>query len=139
IEQNQLRFSEEVKVYSDLPFIVSALNNIEKIPYMKEAIYFYRRRNAPIKSPSLNQLDVGEKIYDFLYIYLLLKKNYNNPLAQTYLDNQFLNFYRKDVVSIIQKSNELNTYFDQISEATKQVKESHLNTYDFIFKREIKT
>lgn len=139
IEQNQLRFSEEVKVYSDLPFIVSALNNIEKIPYMKEAIYFYRRRNAPIKSPSLNQLDVGEKIYDFLYIYLLLKKNYNNPLAQTYLDNQFLNFYRKDVVSLIQKSNELNTYFDQLSEAAKQVKESHLNTYDFIFKREIKT
>src|SRR5690625_3860066 len=55
IEKNRLSFSEEVKVYSDLAFIIPALINVEQVPYIKEAIYFRRKRNDPISNPSLIQ------------------------------------------------------------------------------------
>src|SRR5699024_4656733 len=135
----QLCFSEDVKIYSDLLFMVKALNRIDKVPYIKEAIYFYRRRNAPIKKPSLRQSSVKEKLSDFLSVYLYLKKEYSDPLVNYYLDKKLLNFYRKDIVALFNQAADINAYFEKLSTAAKQINHDHLDTYDYVFKKEINT
>lgn len=139
IHDNQLCFSEDVKIYSDLLFMVKALNRIDKVPYIKEAIYFYRRRNAPIKKPSLRQSSVKEKLSDFLSVYLYLKKEYSDPLVNYYLDKKLLNFYRKDIVALFNQAADINAYFEKLSTAAKQINHDHLDTYDYVFKKEINT
>lgn len=138
IEENNLRFSENVDLYSDMPFITEALYQVEVVPYLKEAIYFYRRRKDPIKNPSLNQLETQEKIEDFLYIYKELKEKYKDELTNAYLDKQLLNFYRKDIVLFFKVTDRINVYFEEVSVATQQVWHENLKEYDFFFRREIK-
>lgn len=138
IIKNKLRFSEEVTIYSDIPFMIKALCQVEIVPYLKEAIYFYRRRKDPIKNPSLNQLETQYKIKDFVFIYLELKERYKNNLINTYLDKQLLNFYRKDIVLFFKSCKNIDTYFNDISKAVRKVDQENLKEYDFLFKHEIK-
>src|SRR5699024_12855924 len=69
ISDENLSFSENVEIYSDLAFMIPALVQTEQIPYLKEAVYFRRRRNDPITNPSLIQYDEKIKITNFLEIY----------------------------------------------------------------------
>src|SRR5699024_9691335 len=86
ILQEQLAFSEDVEVYSDLAFIVPAFVRTERIPYIKEAVYFKRKRNDPISNPSLNQYEKSIKIKDFLHMYNELKDIYDNANVNEFLD-----------------------------------------------------
>src|SRR5699024_1725063 len=127
IHDHQLCFSDAVKIYSAFLFMVNALNRIDQAPYIKEAIYFYRRRNAPIKKPSLRQTSVKEKLSDFLSVYLYLKKEYSDPLVNYYLDKKLLNFYRKDIVALFNQAADINAYFEKLSTAAKQINHDHLD------------
>lgn len=138
ITENNLLFSEDVDLYSDISFITEALYQVKVVPYLKEALYFYRRRKDPIKNPSLNQLETQEKIEDYLNIYMKLKGKYKNDLINAYLDKQLLNFYRKDIVLFFKVTERINDYFGQVSMAIQQVWKENLKDYDFFFKREIK-
>src|SRR5699024_6879647 len=121
---------------SDLLFMVKALNRIDKVPYIKEAIYFYRRRNAPIKKPSLRQSSVKEKLSDFLSVYLYLKKEYSDPLVNYYLDKKLLNFYRKDIFALFNTTANIKADFEKLSTHATQTNHGRFDTHDYVFKQE---
>src|SRR5699024_5066474 len=50
-------FDENVEAYTDLTFLIPAFIQHEEIQYVKEAIYFKRKRNDPVTNPSLHQMD----------------------------------------------------------------------------------
>lgn len=139
IDELQLRFSEEVETYSDLPFILPALREVGELPYVREAIYFRRKRNDPILNPSLSQNEEIDHIGNFLKMYRLLKEDNEDELTDDFLDTQFLNFYRKHIVSHFENARHIDTYFHMLSDAAKQIEPRNLATYDMVLKREIRT
>ncbi|WP_088052314.1 bifunctional glycosyltransferase/CDP-glycerol:glycerophosphate glycerophosphotransferase [Virgibacillus dakarensis] len=138
ILDNKLFFFEDVEVYTDLTFMVPALINTEQVPHIKEAVYFKRKRNDPITNPSLSQMDEYIKIKDFLYIYSTLKNIYNDELANNFLDEHLLNFYRKDIVTYFKQSENIDPLFSQLVKTLKKVDTKILGDQDFILKREAK-
>lgn len=136
IKKHNLTFSEEVETYSDLCFVVPALMNVFQAPYVKEAIYFKRRRNDPISNPSLMQKDEEIKIKDFLYIYNLLKDKYKDKSISMYLDKQFLNFYRKNIVTFLKETDNVELIFDQLSKTSKRVNPAIIKS--LVVKREMR-
>src|SRR5699024_8367707 len=111
ILNKKLSFAEDIHAYSDLNFMVPALNKVHQVPYLREAIYFKRRRNDPISNPSISQYDDELRINDFLIIYNRLKSKYKNRLVNEFLDRQLLNFYRKDIVTYFTDQTNIENIF----------------------------
>lgn len=139
IEKHRLSFSENHTFYSDLFFMVPALINVHQIPYIKEAVYFRRLRNDPIRNPSLSQMDKSLKVGEFLDIYKQLKRNNSDDLAGAYLDKEFLNYYRKTIVSYLKEQENIDSIFDSLHEATTLLNKGVINNYDYVLKKEINT
>lgn len=137
IEKHNLKFSEDIEIYSDLAFMVPALIDVGQYLYVKEALYFRRKRNDPILNPALSQQDIELKIKDFLNMYQDLRGKYENELANEFLDNQLLNFYRKDIINYFKKTNNIDTFFEELSAAIAKMDESIMNDYKRFFRREI--
>src|SRR5690625_1425188 len=138
IVDNALSFSEDVEIYSDLAFMIPALIHAEQVPHVREAVYFRRRRNDPIGNPSLRQADVAYRMKDYLYMYCTLKDKYTDETANAFLDIQFLNFYRKTIVTYFKNDEYVDGYFNQLSEAGKKVHPDILKDYDKILNKEIR-
>ena len=136
IENNYL-FSENVEVFSDLTFIVPALGNLQVISHVREALYFRRRRNDPIKNPSLQQSDALDKAKDFIKVYLELKKINLNEETTEFINHQLMNYYRKDIVKLFKKEENIDELFEDLTQAFKKVEDEQLKNYDRILKREI--
>lgn len=140
IEEHQLEFSEDTEAFSDLAFMIPALIENETVPYLKEGIYFKRKRNDPILNPSLMQGDRKQIIEDFLHVYMSLKEQYSaNGLASEYLDKQFLNFYRETVVRFFKEDRNIDLVYDLLQTAARRVNRELINRYDYFLKREINT
>ena len=139
IINKKLSFAEDVYIYSDLNFIVPALIKAQQVPYLREAIYFKRRRNDPISNPSLSQYDDELRINDFLLMYNRLKSKYKNKLANEYLDRQLLNFYRKDIVTYFSDQTNIENVYKKLTESVKRIQPQVIATYDYFLKREIKS
>ncbi len=139
IMQESLAFSEDVHIFSDLAFMVPALFSVEEVPYLKEAIYFKRKRNDPITNPSLRQLDEEIKIKDFLHVYNDLKDKYHDyEIVNNYLDKQLLNFYRKNIVTYFKDSNRIPAFFQSLSATLKRVNDTAVNRHNWVLKNEVK-
>src|SRR5699024_5066784 len=139
IEDYQLRFSEEVTVYSDLMFILPALVNVEQIPFAKDAIYFKRKRNDPISNPALSQIDHAERAKGFLHVYNELRENYYNHEAGTFLDKQLLNYYRRSIIILLKNEKEIDNIYNHLVFAFKKIPTDFINKQDIDLKKDIKT
>src|SRR5690606_15058561 len=124
---------------SDLFFLIPVLEKSKQVPFLKEAVYFRRKRNDPILNPSIRQYDPKLKIESFLNAYIELKDLYVNPLTQQFLDKQFLNFYRKVIVAYFKEEKNIERFFDLLKQAVKKINLNMLKQYDFVLNREIKT
>src|SRR5699024_9147234 len=116
-----------------------ALRETMEIPYVREAIYFRRKRNDPILNPSLSQNKDIDHIGNFLYIYNLLKDSNDDILANEFLDEQFLNLYRKKIITFFKDGKYVDKYFVRLSQASKKIESRNVREYDFVLKREIKS
>src|SRR5699024_11054108 len=119
IIENNLQFSESLDIYSDLTFLISACIATPRVPYLKEAIYFRRKRNDAISNPSLSQSALHEKVYNFLRMYKSLKENIEDEQANAYLDKEFLNFYRKQIVTCFKDISYIDMLYPALQECVK--------------------
>jgi len=137
ISDENLSFSENVEIYSDLAFMIPALVQTEQIPYLKEAVYFRRRRNDPITNPSLIQYDEKIKITNFLEIYNEIKDQNYDELSNDFLDKQLLNFYRKNIVTYFKKNDCVDNVFNQLSDTMQRVNPDVVNKFNWVLKQEV--
>lgn len=138
IEKNNLTFSEELEVYTDLYFMLPAFNQVKTVPYVNEAIYFKRQRDDYILNPSLTQLNVEKLIPLFFRMYMELKDKYSDPEINTFLDEQLLNFYRKDIVLYIEGNYNVDQIFPSMHNVMMRLSDKQISLYDWILRREIK-
>lgn len=139
IKKHKLRFNEDTKIYSDLEFMIPALQNVRTIPYMNEAIYLKRRRDNPMVNPSLTQQKIEVRFLEYATVYMDLKERFKtDSLVSAYLDKQLLNYYRKEVAIQIEEENLYEPLFFALRQAMLMVSREDLKTYDKVFQREIK-
>lgn len=139
VQKNKFKFLENVDVYSDLSFMVPILIQVMQIPYVKEAIYFRRRRNDPLKNPSLSQSKDALLIQDFLIVYHYLKDKFHDELANEFFDKQLLNFYRKDIVTYFKDAEKIEDMHQILSSAMRKLNRESLKGYSYVLKSEVKS
>lgn len=138
IKENNLRFIEEIDRYTDLSFIVPALLNVEKAPYIKTCLYFKRRRNDPLSNPALLQTGMEDRINDFTSVYNILKDKYLEAEVQLYLDEQFIRLYKKPIIKYFKMNENVDDVFDVLVTASRRVNLKLLRGQKHIVKKEIK-
>ncbi|MGE6257439.1 bifunctional glycosyltransferase/CDP-glycerol:glycerophosphate glycerophosphotransferase [Heyndrickxia sporothermodurans] len=126
IRKHHLKFSEEVRSYSELAFIVPALIHLNSSIILKGCYYFKRFRNDPISNPSLFQRDNELIIKDFLKIFNPLRDEYRKDVkAASFLDLSFLNFYRKTIIMLFANKGQIKNLFNEVSVAAAKVEKEN--------------
>jgi len=137
LKQN-IAFSEESDLFSDMNFMIPALLELEAVPFVKEAIYFKRKRNDPILNPSLKQCGYQEYALNFFNMYHTYKNKYEQQEVQHELDKQLVSFYDKHLVKYFDGKIEIPKVFSELSEAMNRIDQNIINNYGVFAKREYK-
>src|SRR5690625_5712241 len=77
-------------------------------------------------------------ISNFLTMYYQLKSQYNGTSVQAFLDKQFLNFYRKEIVTYFNDPTNIDSLFHVLSKSVQSIKQGNLKEYDYFLKRELR-
>lgn len=137
IQKHNLSFNENIRIFSDLPFIIEALINTEYVFYLREAVYFKRKRNDPFSNPSLSQSDEKIKIKNFFTMYKYLKDRYKDKHISHFLDKQFLNYYRQDIIVYLKNSTNIDGVFQDLVNIVKYIDKELIQEYDLFFSKEL--
>ncbi|MBM7543085.1 CDP-glycerol glycerophosphotransferase family protein [Amphibacillus cookii] len=138
IRQQKLRFSESERYFSDLTMITDIISSTPLMAYCKTAIYYKRRRDNPIDAPSLMQEDMGEKIKCFASVLTTVKnKKHLSQKALTYIDNQFLNYYRRAIILYFRDHDKIDQQFHILQQCVVKLEPHALTNKSLILKREI--
>ncbi|MBL4955057.1 CDP-glycerol:glycerophosphate glycerophosphotransferase [Neobacillus sp. YIM B02564] len=118
IEENQIRFYEGTRGYTDISGLVQIFSAIDSLPQIKVRTYYKRTGIAPIMKPALIQRPIEERTIDFIQLYLDLNKKYRkNEQAKNYLDKLLLGFYRRSAIFIFREPNNFEKFFQLIAGA----------------------
>lgn len=93
VEENEIRFFEELKYFSDIPFLMKVLTCAGKVVYCEKGLYIKRRHNDPINLPSLLQMkDDEKKVFESIEAYRKAKQVMipADNGRDTYLDYKFV-------------------------------------------------
>jgi CDP-glycerol glycerophosphotransferase len=137
VVNNNIRFSEDVECYSDLPFLVHAFSTTTEVPYVDSSIYYKRRRNDPISNPSLNQTSMEGQITDLTRVYTQLKDKYDDKDINVYLDYQLINFYRGPIIQYLDSNHKVDKVFLVLSDAMRRLNANLVKTSPAHTKSEI--
>lgn len=69
IEDNKIRFNEDIKFLSDYPFLLQVLNKADSYSYQAEAVYMKRNHNDAVNLPSLHQLRGSKSFQEYVTTY----------------------------------------------------------------------
>ncbi|WP_172371518.1 bifunctional glycosyltransferase/CDP-glycerol:glycerophosphate glycerophosphotransferase [Sporosarcina jiandibaonis] len=139
ILNNDIRFSEDLECFSDLPFLVHAFSATKEVPYVKGSVYYKRRRNDPISNPSLNQTSMEVQITDFMRVYMQLKDKYiDDKNINLFLDNQLLSFYRGPIVQYLDSNHKVDKVFPVLSDSARRMNSNLVKTIPAHTKKEIR-
>lgn len=68
--ENKIRFNEKLIFFSDLGFMVNALEHAGSVSFVEEAVYVKRKHNDPIHYPALSQIKTGDRFEEFVEAYI---------------------------------------------------------------------
>lgn len=139
IKQRKLQFNDSERYFSDLSMITNIISSVEKIGYCKNAFYYKRARNNPIDNPSLMQEDMLGNIKSF--VSNMIREKENPELSKktlVYLDNQFLNYYRKSIIHFVKELEAIESIYPYLVQAIINLEKNALNNKSIVLKREIK-
>src|SRR5699024_6442347 len=60
-----------------------------------------------------------------------------NEEAKAFIEKQLINYYRKDIIKIFQDEENIDSLFDDLTEALQKVEYEKLQKYDWYLKREL--
>lgn len=120
LNKYNIKFDENMVFYSEIPYFISLINNVQSFTYVEDAIYIKRKHNNPIDYPSLSQLMSENKFKEFITAYKKARKICESQDVKKILDKKLLDFYiDKFTKKIRRSSNELwrTEYFKEMQEA----------------------
>ncbi len=119
IEENHIRFPEELKYYSDLPFLLEALSKTESFKKKLSAKYIKRKHNDAINLPALSQIKDPQRFDEFIRTYYeAVRRIPKDSELRNRLDKKYINYYSRVFAPKLKRSNNdkwRNEYFIQMS------------------------
>lgn len=96
IEENQIRFQENLKYFSDLPFLIQVLLKAEIYEKRMSSKYVKRKHNDSINMPSLSQMKDENRFYEFVDAYYISKSMIpEDSTLRERLDKKIIVYYAK--------------------------------------------
>ena len=139
IEKHMLKFDEETSLFTELNFIIPLIDDIVEFPIIEESIYYKRTRNDPITNPALHDLPRVERVLNFLTAFNKLDTSSKQQAKSSqYLQMIFLNCFRKEIIMLLENTENIHLIFDSLSVASKKISTEALNKTNFIVKSQIK-
>ncbi|MDD3172357.1 MAG: bifunctional glycosyltransferase family 2 protein/CDP-glycerol:glycerophosphate glycerophosphotransferase, partial [Herbinix sp.] len=69
IEENRIRFNEDIKFLSDYPFLLQILTHADKYEYQPLAVYMKRNHNDSVNMPALSQMRGSKSFKEYVDTY----------------------------------------------------------------------
>lgn len=134
LDRYEIRFPEQLSVYSDLPFLAKSLRVTENIVKEAKAVYVKRYHNDPIKLPSLSQKEIPDRHMQAVKSFLLaFQEAEGDEFLKAELEKRFFQYvirlYQK---KIFPKQGQIlpGTQFKTVCEAVRQCDKENIKTFD---------
>lgn len=106
VEENKLCFSEDLTYFSDVPFLMEALEKTEQFQKCYAALYVKRKHNDPVNFPSLSQVRDPNRFDEFIYVYYCtIQKVAEDSDLRYRFDKKYISYYTKTFAPKIKRSN----------------------------------
>ncbi len=106
IEENKLRFPENLVYMSDVPFLMEALAKTEKLRKRLSAKYIKRKHNDTINFPSLSQIKDPNRFYEFLETYYETTQRIpRDSELRNHFDRKYISYYTRVYAPKLKRSN----------------------------------
>ncbi|HHT98256.1 MAG TPA: bifunctional glycosyltransferase family 2 protein/CDP-glycerol:glycerophosphate glycerophosphotransferase [Clostridiales bacterium] len=138
LNKYNIKFDENMIFYSELPYLISLINNIESSKYVIDAFYIKRKHNNPIDYPSLSQLMSENKFKEYINAYQIAREISSSEDVKEILDQKLIDFYLDQFTKKIRRSsNELwrTEYFKVMQEAVLSINNQVINNLTGFDKR----
>jgi len=94
IEDNNIRFPENIVYFSDVPFLMEALSLTDKFKKRLSAQYIKRRHNDSIHNPALSQTKDPNRFFEFVDTYYkTIERIPKDSYLRTVFDKKYLSYY----------------------------------------------
>ena len=142
LEENKLRFPENLVYMSDVPFLLEALSKTDKLRKRLSAKYIKRKHNDTINFPALSQIKDPNRFYEFLDTYYeAIQRIPADSELRKHLDRKYITYYTKVYAPKLKRSNNpawSKENFTRISDIIRQVNPEVIRSLKGYRKRIIK-
>ncbi len=125
LEENRIRFPENLVYMSDVPFLVEALSKTNKLYKCFSAKYIKRKHNDAINFPSLSQIKDPNRFQEFVETYYETTRRISkNSEIRDQFDNKYITYYTKVFAPKLKRSKNpawRKEYFLRMSEIIGQM------------------
>lgn len=106
IEENRLRFPENLVYFSDVPFLMEALSKTDRYKKRFSAVYIKRKHNDAINFPSLSQIKDPNRFLEFIEVYYETEKRIpkHSDLMNRF-EQKYITYYAKTYAPRLKRSN----------------------------------
>ena len=140
--EQEIRFDETMKYYSDFPFVIECLDKASSFKPCLEAIYVKRRHNDPINYPALRQEEDENRFYERMKSYERAHEKTDNPVLSVLIDRKIINYYFRHFIRRLRRSEKpewKNEYFHYFSKIMKQIPYKTVKEYSYEKQQMIKS
>lgn len=142
LERNHITFDESHEFYSDLPFVVKAINALETYQPLGLITYYKRSHNDPIQDPALSQVKSEDRFDELVRAYSEVKKiDENVPVITTYLNAHMVYYYMSTFVVCMRRKSEpvwRKEHFTKMAKIISEIPDKELEGYSRYYKRVLK-
>lgn len=96
VAEGDIRFCEELRYFSDLPFLMQVLSRVKDTVFCETGYYIKRKHNDPVNLPSLLQIkDEEKKVFEGILAYKMAKQFVpsQDSMKNKFLDYKFVRWY----------------------------------------------
>lgn len=142
LNENGIRFDDEIIYYSDFPFMTEVLQKGQTFLYNSSSIYIKRNHNDPIHEPSLSQVQDDGKFDEYIHSYEEARKKVPQKGILDYvLARKIIDYYagyasiklRRDTTGVW-----MGRYFDRLKELFLTIDKCHFKPLRKYKKRAVK-
>lgn len=125
IEENKIRFPEDLKYFSDIPFLMEVLSKTDRYKKRFGAVYVKRKHNDAINFPALSQIKDPNRFVEYIDAYYeTIKRIPKDSDLKIRFDRKYANYYARVYAPRLKRSlNDLwrEDYFIMMSKLFKEV------------------
>lgn len=106
IEENKIRFPEDLVYFSDIPFLMNLLSKTNRYKKRFGAVYVKRKHNDAINLPALSQIRDPNRFNEYVNAYYETARRIpNNSDLMHRLDKKYVSYYARIYAPRLKRSN----------------------------------